>query len=417
MLAAVLCIGGCDDGASSDARADNAGQPDPVDGALPGDAGLLPPDAVTADAAPPGAELHARGPRTVGFDAFEVTYVSRGTQQDRTLPAMVWYPTDADPDGASATYTVPGVISIPGGALDRPPVAAGRFPLAVYSHGSGGQALLGYPYGELFASHGWVLVSFEHVGNTALEAVAGNDRPLAINTLDRPGDVSAILDALEGGQGGVAGGAADLDRVFVFGHSFGGYTALAVAGATVDGAALRQRACDDAAARGDDDCGVFDRPETQAALAAGLADDRVDAIAAQAPGVLQFFNAESYAAVDVPVLLQSGALDRTTPLATTAEPVWEGLSGADDRWLHMPAGAHYSFVTICTDLMPDILALFRPDAANDGCGPEFIDTTRAIPVLAAYTLAFARRHVLGETEWDAMLDGAPADAGFELRTR
>jgi len=54
-----------------------------------------------------------------------------------------------------------------------------------------------------------------------------------------------------------------------------------------------------------------------------------------------------------------------------------------------------------------VLELFRPNAVEDGCGPEFIDTEEAIPVLAAYVLAFARLHVLNETEWAPILTGPP----------
>jgi hypothetical protein len=83
------------------------------------------------------------------------------------------------------------------------------------------------------------------------------------------------------------------------------------------------------------------------------------------------------------------------------------MDNPDDLWVEMPLGAHYSFITICHDLSAELLDFFRPDAGQDGCGPEFIDTTEAVPVLAAYVLAFGRRHVLGETEWEAVLTGPP----------
>jgi len=37
------------------------------------------------------------------------------------------------------------------------------------------------------------------------------------------------------------------------------------------------------------------------------------------------------------------------------------------------APSYFSFVTICHDLTPTVLEIFRPDAVEDGCGPEFID--------------------------------------------
>ena len=106
-------------------------------------------------------------------------------------------------------------------------------------------------------------------------------------------------------------------------------------------------------------------------------------------------------------MLMSGRLDRTTPRAEDAEPAWAALDYPGDLWIEMPLGAHYSFITICHDLTPELLDFFRPDAVQDGCGDEFIDTTESIPVLAAYVFAFGRRYVLGETKWDDVLTGPP----------
>jgi predicted dienelactone hydrolase len=106
-------------------------------------------------------------------------------------------------------------------------------------------------------------------------------------------------------------------------------------------------------------------------------------------------------------MLMTGRLDQTTPFEEEAQPAWAGLDYPEDLWVEMPLGAHYSFITICQDLTPELLDLFRPDAVQDGCGPEFIDTTESVPVLAAYVFAFGRRHVLGQTEWDRVLTGPP----------
>ena len=106
-------------------------------------------------------------------------------------------------------------------------------------------------------------------------------------------------------------------------------------------------------------------------------------------------------------MLMSGRLDQTTTYEEQAVPAWMGIDHPDDFWVEMPEGAHFTFITICHDLTEDLLLFFRPDANEDGCGPGFIPTTEAVPVLAAYVLGFGRRHVLGETEWDAILKGPP----------
>jgi hypothetical protein len=61
-----------------------------------------------------------------------------------------------------------------------------------------------------------------------------------------------------------------------------------------------------------------------------------------------------------------------------------------------------------------LLALFQPDNVDDGCGPEFTPTTEAVPVLTTYTLAFARLHVLGESQWSVIVEGEPLHPEFDL---
>jgi hypothetical protein len=68
-----------------------------------------------------------------------------------------------------------------------------------------------------------------------------------------------------------------------------------------------------------------------------------------------------------------------------------------------------------------LLSFFQPNAPEDGCDFEqFTPTPQAIPIIAAYLLAFGRRHVLGETEWDEILRGEPIgdiDDQFEITVR
>jgi len=120
-------------------------------------------------------------------------------------------------------------------------------------------------------------------------------------------------------------------------------------------------------------------------------------------------------------MLMSGLLDQTTPHEEHAVPAWEGLDHPDDVWVDMPRGAHQTFITICHDLSPAIIAIVQPNAPEDGCDFEqFTPTDQAIPVIAAYLLAFGRRHVLGETEWDEILRGEPIgdiDDQFEITVR
>ncbi len=352
-------------------------------------------------------ELFEPGPYQVGYRELSITYGAAASGDDRTLVLRVWYPAVDDSGAEPASYALSNdLVSIDlaaGIALDAPPVDEGSdFPFAIYSHGNGGEGLLAYPYGELMASHGWILVGPNHTGNTAFDFLDMPD-PLMRSALDRPNDITAIIDAFESGlSGDELAGKADTSRVFLFGHSFGGYTTYTAGGADVD-FDQANAGCDGVTSSS---CDVLADPRVEAAYRAGFGDPRIVALAPQAPALIAIADGE-LGMLGIPSMLMTGMLDMTTTQEESAEPSWAGLDDPNDIWVQMPQGAHYSFITVCHDLDPGLLSLFIDDAAQDGCGPDFIDTEESVPVLAAYVLAFGRRHVLGETEWDEVLTGPP----------
>lgn len=361
----------------------------------------------TGGAAANPDELFEPGPYEVGYRAIPITYADAATGADRELLLRVWYPAAPDSGAEPVVYLLTnGLINIElatGTALDAPPVNEDSgFPFVVHSHGNGGEGLLPYPYGELMASHGWILVAPNHTGNTALDFLETPDL-LTKSALDRPNDITAIIDEFESGLvGDELEGKADTSAVFVFGHSFGGYTTFASGGVDSDiDAALENCEGSDSTT-----CEYLASPGVEEAYRDGFGDPRVVAIAPQAPAIGSLVETQ-IGEMGIPTMLMTGRLDQTTTNEESALPSWAAMDHPDDVWVEMPTGAHFTFITICYDLDPGILSLFRPDAPEDGCGPEFIDAEEAIPVLAAYVLAFARRHVLGEEKWDEVLEGPP----------
>jgi predicted dienelactone hydrolase len=386
---------------TGDASADDVGAGDAAADVAPGPMGV--------------EKLFAQGPHPVGFAEFDLTYMPPGATEMRVVPVKAWYPAAADAGAEAARYAGAGIVDVVTEvALDSPDGADGTFPVVVYSHGSGGEGLLAYPYGENFASWGWVVVSPNHVGNTALDAIRNELAPFAANLLYRVTDISALLDSVSAGTGTPLDGHADTDQVLLFGHSFGGYTTLAAGGADYDYDGLFANC---PVPQDDGSCDFLALPEVEAAFGAGFGDDRIDAIVAQAPALVGQFAAGEITGIEVPTMIQSGDLDITTPNATQAEPAWNALDGGDDRWVRMPTGAHFTFISICYDLSEMLLLTFRPNANMDGCGEAFIDPREAVPVLHAYLRAFGETHVLGSDEWVAVLDGTePLDDGFTMTT-
>lgn len=126
-----------------------------------------------------------------------------------------------------------------------PKDGAGPFPIVIFSHGLGGSRE-GYEYlGRHWAGCGFVSVHMQHIGSDdgvwkdapiaeraqALQRAAAN----IPNVLNRPLDGQFVIDQVEklnADESSPLKGRLDLKAIGFAGHSFGGFTTLALAGET-----------------------------------------------------------------------------------------------------------------------------------------------------------------------------------------
>lgn len=330
---------------------------------------------------PPATEP---GPYAVGYRTIDVTYTPATFAEPRTLEVAIWYPT-GDASGTPTTYL--DFITRDGVWLDASPLA-GPHPVLAFSHGNGGVAEQSYFLTERFASHGWVVVSPNHTGNTLLDI---DEALIADMVALRPLDVRATLDHVYGLPAGDPLAGALSDTLVVSGHSFGGYTTLALAGGEFDVDGIVS------------DCEVDPSglacesltPERIALLEGGFADPRVDLAIPLAPGAVFVFGADGLAAIDVPTMLMTAVLDETTTDEADGDPAWTGLDGPSDRRVEFLTGGHYTFSVACEVGLVE----------GDGCGDTYIQPEEAYFAINAYALAFARDRLWGDPSVLGLLDG------------
>jgi predicted dienelactone hydrolase len=181
----------------------------------------------------------ARGPYPVGVVTARSVDATRG---DRRIPVELWFPATeryhgldrADP--TRDAWTVAGTRLVQDAVRDAEP-RSGSFPLVLFSHGSWGHRRQSTFLCTHLASHGYVVAAPDHPGNTTADLVALTRRtasePLSAAHVrawiaDRPVDLQFVLDGVVDGRIAGWGAGVDAGRVGAAGHSFGGWTVLAL---------------------------------------------------------------------------------------------------------------------------------------------------------------------------------------------
>jgi len=341
----------------------------------------------------PATRYVARGDHGVGHAVHTAT---RTGGDDLVVKA--WYPAEV-PDTSDAieygvTLKLPGMPAEPVPFLGRAHADAtpeeGRYPLVVFSHGFVLNPEWYHPLVEHLASRGFVVLAPEHVeSDWAPDVVAAS--------VARPLDVSDTIDFAETGP---LASIIDAERVAVMGHSYGGFTSLAVAGARfdLDGLAETCAGIDDVYV-----AGMFCQPfldgraelaermalsEAPTGLWPSLADDRVDAIVPMA-GDAYLFGATGLAEVEVPALVMGGTADTGTPWDLGAGLTFDAVSSEALHLVAFEGSEHMIFAASC-DTMPWTSALPEEWAAYL-CGDPAWDRAAAHDMTNQLTTAFLER--------------------------
>lgn len=214
-----------------------------------------------------------------------------------------------------------------------------RGPLVVLSHGFGADRNFLNYIAEHLASYGLTVVAIEHPGSNVQALLDLPLDPDVVETpsrllpaqefLNRPRDVSFVLDRLaEMDEDGFAyQDVFNTEDVTIMGHSLGGYTGLALAGAKLDLRSL-QNFCKNIQPLGVSpadwlQCAAVDLEEQQA----DLSDARIKQVMAMNTLTGQLFGEAGLSEVSVPTILLTGTKDSVTPTLDHQLAPFEQLAG------------------------------------------------------------------------------------------
>ncbi len=342
-------------------------------------------DDVELDTTPPTLleSLTAPGPFPVGYRRDAVAYAAPTIEGDRRMRLVIWYP------AAEARGSQPNYFDIfpPHSRVYRnaPPANVTDVPLLVFSHGRQAYAEVSGYLAEHLASHGWVVASPDHTGDTFADGTTID----TTTPMLRPHDITATIDFMQDlpddhpldGMLGV--------ETAVAGHSFGGYTAMAVGGATTDGTALLE-ACEEGTVTGFDCDGLTE--ERAAVYNAGWLDERVLAIIPMAGNGYSRFGDAGLANVSVPAFVMSADEDNNP---TDGDPGWAAVNGPGNYRINILNAGHNVFTHVCDLGMGGDL----------GCNDDDIPSDDAFDIINAYALAFLRNVIKADATTLPILDG------------
>ena len=285
------------------------------------------------------------------------------------------------------------------------PLTSRPFPVIVISHGLGSDRNSFIYLAEQLASYGFAVAVPEHPGSNAQQLrslFSGQASELAEPNefVNRPLDVKYLLNELQQRDTSNSSFRLNMQQVGVIGQSFGGYTALALAGARLNFDQL-QTDCKDSKDIWNVSlllqCRALELPSTEY----NLRDPRVKAVIAINPIASSIFSQTGLEQIQIPVMIISGSSDTIAPALPEQILPFSWLKTDQKYFVLIERATHFSAIG---ETEPSTNAIAVPAQA---IGPNPAIARRYI---SALSLAFCQTYIARNTQYRFYLSSAYAQS-------
>ncbi|MBD0386597.1 MAG: alpha/beta hydrolase [Nostoc sp. C3-bin3] len=273
------------------------------------------------------------------------------------------------------------------------------FPLIVISHGLASDRSPFVYLAEHLASYGFAVAVLEHPGSNAeriqqyFSGLAGPPQPTEF--INRPLDIKFLLNELQRLEklDPTLQGKLNFQQVGAIGHSFGGYTVLALAGAKINFNQLRQD-CDPITSSFNLSLFLQCQAIELSPTIYQLKDDRIKAIMAINPINSSILGEQGISQIKIPVMLVGASQDIFAPPVFEQIRPFTWLSDSSKYLALIENATHFSAIAEPTsenNVLPVPAALLGPDR------------TPVYSYLKALSVAFLETHLLNRPEYRSYL--------------
>ena len=278
-------------------------------------------------------------------------------------------------------------------------------PLVVIVQGFGASPDTYAYVAQQLASYGYAVASIEHLGTNLAERLAFPNQELSswitpTEFVSRPLDVTHLLDKLEDLVAKDPQWAAklNLEQVGVFGYSFGGYSALATAGAEINQPRLEAECSQENLSTV---LSFYFQCQAQhlPPLNFNVRDPRIKAVFSVYPLTNPIFGPEGMSKIDIPTMIITGSKDTTVPPVQNQIHPFLWLKTSDKYLAMIVPGTHFTTVKDedrGIEGIPSVKINQQPDN-NSPIARDYLNTM---------SVAFFNRHLRGLKKYAPYLTAA-----------